>query len=79
MCCKYLASTLVIVIEKDNSLNVVLQCRNNYAISCIVRDMVHTFWYCPNKYERDLGIIPLSEYFSVPPVIVNVLPEPVCK
>ena len=53
-----------------------VEIRNNYAIS---GNMVHTFWYCPNKYERDLGIIPLSEYFSVPPVIVNVLPEPVCK
>ena len=25
----------------------------------------------------DLGMIPLSEYFSAPPVIVKVLPEPV--
>ena len=25
-----------------------------------------------------LGIRPLSEYLSAPPVIVNVLPDPVC-
>jgi len=25
-----------------------------------------------------LGIIPLSAYFSAPPVMVNVFPEPVC-
>lgn len=31
----------------------------------------------PNIYETVLGIIPLSTYLSAPPVIVNVLPDPV--
>jgi len=30
-------------------------------------------------YESERGIIPRSEYRSGPPVIVNVLPEPVYK
>ena len=30
-------------------------------------------------YDSVLGIIPLSAYRSAPPVIVNVLPDPVCN
>ena len=30
-----------------------------------------------NMYDKVLGIIPRSTYLSAPPVIVNVLPDPV--
>ena len=38
-----------------------------------------TFSKYSKMYESDLGINPLSTYRSAPPVIVNVLPDPVCK
>ncbi len=41
--------------------------------------MLTTFSKQSNMYDRVLGIIPLSEYRSAPPVMVNVFPDPVCN
>ena len=38
-----------------------------------------TFSKHSNMYDSVLGIIPLSAYRSAPPVMVNVLPDPVCN
>lgn len=48
---------------------------DNYIINTLL--YVYTFEYSWNKYDNVRGIIPRSQYFSAPPVIVNVLPEPV--
>jgi hypothetical protein len=42
-------------------------------------NVLTTFSKQSNMYDRVLGIIPLSEYRSAPPVMVNVFPDPVCN
>lgn len=66
MSCKYQATSLLVI-------------ENTRKLMTVLLEIFDTFWYCENMYDNVLGIMPLSQYFSVPPVIVKVLPDPVYK